>query len=131
MILVDTSIWYAAYVPEDPDHQIARDALLNAGSNLITTDYVVDELLTLLVARKHCEIAVRNGNDFWNEAVSALLWVGLQDVAAGWHVFTSFEDKNWSFTDCDSYAVMQRPGIREALALDDHFKQFGFVSVRP
>jgi predicted nucleic acid-binding protein len=131
MIFVDTSIWYASYVPEDPDHQQARELLLSSGSKLITTDYVVDELLTLLVARRYRDIAVRNGDDFWNETVCDLLWVGRQDASEGWRVFTAFGDKTWSFTDCVSYAVMQRLGIREAFALDDHFKQFGFLVVSP
>ena len=34
-----------------------------------------------------------------------------------WRVFVSFNDKDWSFTDCTSYAVMQKLGITEALAL--------------
>jgi predicted nucleic acid-binding protein len=65
MIFVDTSIWYAANVAEDPEHDDARRLLLGATSELVTTDYVIDELLTLLVARKHREVAVRIGPDFW------------------------------------------------------------------
>jgi predicted nucleic acid-binding protein len=48
MIFVDTGIWYAANVSEDPEHAVARQLLLNATSSLVTTDYVIDELLTLL-----------------------------------------------------------------------------------
>ena len=46
-------------------------------------------------------------------------------------LFDAYTDKKWSFTDCVSYAVMKRLGIREAFALDDDFRQFGFVSVKP
>jgi predicted nucleic acid-binding protein len=42
MIFVDTGIWYAANVPEDPDHVSALELLLGATSDLVTTDYVVD-----------------------------------------------------------------------------------------
>lgn len=131
MIFVDTGIWYAADVPEDPDHDRARSLLLGATSNLVTTDYVVDELLTLLVMRKHRDIAVRIGDDFWNQRSCDLVWTTQDDIEAAWHVFISFDDKTWSFTDCVSYAVMKRLAISEAFALDEHFTQFGFVTVKP
>jgi hypothetical protein len=50
---------------------------------------------------------------------------------AAWQVFATFSDKRWSFTDCVSYAVMKRLQIAEAIALDEHFKQFGFATVNP
>jgi predicted nucleic acid-binding protein len=131
MIFVDTSVWYAAYVPEDPDHDSARTLLRNATSVLVTTDYVVDELLTLLVMRKHRDIAVRIGSDLWAQQLCELVWTKQADIVAAWKVFATFEDKSWSFTDCVSYAAMQRLGVNEAFALDAHFKQFGFVTVRP
>ncbi len=131
MIFVDTGIWYAANVPEDSDHQVARQLLLSANSDLFTTDYVVDELLTLLVVRGHRATAKLIGNEFWTQKACDLIWTQQSDVAAAWKVFVTFDDKTWSFTDCISYAVMKRLGFVEAFALDVHFKQFGFVDVKP
>jgi predicted nucleic acid-binding protein len=76
-------------------------------------------------------VAVRIGDDFWSEQTCKLVWVSTEDILAGWQVFTTFDDKKWSFTDCVSYAVMKRLGIREAYALDDDVRQFGFVHVKP
>jgi hypothetical protein len=131
MIFVDTGIWYAADVPEDPDHDMARSLLLGATSTLVTIDYVVDELLTLLVVRKHRDVAVRIGHDFWTHKSCDLVWTSQGDIEDAWKVFTTFDDKTWSFTDCVSYAVMKRLAIGEAFALDEHFTQFGFVAVKP
>ena len=51
MIFVDTGAWFATFVPNDPDHA-AADAWLQANVQpLVTTDYVIDELLTLLKIR--------------------------------------------------------------------------------
>jgi predicted nucleic acid-binding protein len=131
MIFVDTSVWYAANVIEDQDHTRARELSLTSSSNFITTDYFVDELLTLLIARNQRDVAVRIGSGFWSERFCKLVWVEKADVAAVWAVFTSFTDKHWSFTDCVSYAVMKRLGIGAAFTLDDDFHQFGFVAVKP
>jgi predicted nucleic acid-binding protein len=35
-------------------------------------------------------------------------------------------DKEWGFTDCVSFIVMQDRGIIEALTTDEHFQQAGF-----
>lgn len=131
MIFVDTGIWYSANVEEDPDHAKARELLLSASSDLITTDYVVDELLTLLAARGHRDVAIRIGEDFWTQTSCDLEWSKEEDNWDAWHVFSTYSDKEWSFTDCVSYAVMKRLGIGEAFALDEHFKQFGIVTVKP
>jgi uncharacterized protein len=51
MIFVDTGAWYASLVPADPDHTKAVQWLAENHSPLLTTDYVIDETLTLLRAR--------------------------------------------------------------------------------
>jgi predicted nucleic acid-binding protein len=35
----------------------------------------------------------------------------------------------WSFTDCVSYAIIERLQIKQAAAFDVHFGQFGIVEV--
>jgi len=41
-------------------------------------------------------------------------------------LFRSRADKEWGLTDCVSFTVMRREGIREALSADIHFRQAGF-----
>ncbi len=36
-------------------------------------------------------------------------------------------DQDWGLTDCVSFALMERKGIREALTADPRFRQAGFV----
>jgi uncharacterized protein len=83
------------------------------------------------VMRGHRPVAKALGRQLWSQSLCQLIWIGQSDVDAAWQVFDAFDDKLWSFTDCVSYVVMKRLGIVEAFALDEHFKQFGFVEVKP
>ena len=41
------------------------------------------------------------------------------------------DDKTFSFTDCTSFALMERIGVTEVFAFDEHFKQYGNFIVLP
>jgi uncharacterized protein len=131
VIFVDTGAWFAAFVPSDPDH-VATTAWLQANSlALVTTDYVFDELMTLLRVRKELPIALKVGPMLLDQALATLEWVSPLDVREAWSVFEDYRDKEWSFTDCVSFVVIRRLGITSALAHDEHFRQFGTVTVFP
>lgn len=51
MIFVDTGAWYARLVADDVDHAQAIAWFRSPPDRVATSDYVVDELLTLLKAR--------------------------------------------------------------------------------
>lgn len=40
--------------------------------------------------------------------------------------YTQYSDKDWSLTDCLSFAVMKKEGINIAYSSDHHFEQAGF-----
>jgi len=48
-----------------------------------------------------------------------------------WIFFQQRAAAGWSFTDCTSKIVIDDLGITTAVALDDHFRQFGSVIVAP
>jgi predicted nucleic acid-binding protein len=59
---VDTSAWVAHYDVGDCWHTVAREAmasLVDSRVTFVTTDYVLDETITLLLyhAGRHCALA--------------------------------------------------------------------------
>jgi len=48
---------------------------------------------------------------------------------AGVTLYRARPDKEWSLTDCISFAVMQQRNLSEALTGDHHFEQAGFAAL--
>jgi len=131
MVFVDTSAWFASVVPDDPDHAAAIKWLRENERLLITTDYVVDEILTLLRARGQNRRAAALGSRLFEGAVADIHYLTQADIAEAWATFVRSADKEWSFTDCSSRVVIASRRIYTAFALDHHFEQFGNVIVVP
>jgi len=131
MIFVDTGAWFASLVPTDPDHPSAAAWLAENRSPLLTTDYVIDETLTLLRARGERTRALLLGRKFFRDGLAEIHKITETDLERAWETFERFADKDWSFTDCTSKVVMDRLGITQAFAFDHHFKQFSTVQVVP
>ena len=130
-VFVDTGAWFAFFVPADADHAAARTWFDSNTDPLVTTDYVVDELLTLLRVRGEFRRALEVGPALFNGDLCQVEWVSPADVENAWGVFSGYHDKSWSFTDCVSRVVMERLRIMTAAAFDEHFRQFGTVTVVP
>lgn len=98
MIFVDTSAWFAAIVPTDPNHEKAADWLQNNKEILFTTDYIVDETLTLLRARGESRRAISLGKSFFEGRLAVVYRLSATDIAKAWDIFQQFGDKEWSVT---------------------------------
>ncbi len=131
MKFADTGGWFALFVPDDLNHAAAATWFAQQRQLLFTTDYVVDETLTLLRSRGQSTAALALGQQFFDGSLATLYFLTEDDIRAAWQVFTRYADKEWSFTDCSSRVVMEKLGITEAFAFDQHFRQFGTVSVVP
>jgi predicted nucleic acid-binding protein len=131
MRFVDTSAWYAAYVPVDANHAAVRESLFARGESLVTSDFVVDETMTLLIARHERARAVQFGRDVLTGGIALLEVVTLSDIRAAYDLVVRFNDKAWSFTDFTSLIVMQRLSIGDAVSLDRDFEQVPGTVVHP
>ena len=125
----DSSGWIALFDPDDKHYVLVHNRMREIsehGHRLVTTDYILDETITHLVATIN-----------HNKAESFAVWVLAQKRIQIVHVdeelwdealalFRRYDDKAFSFTDCTSFVVMQHHKIRDAFAFDRHFEQMGF-----
>lgn len=92
----------------------------------MTSNFVLDETITLCLYRLGHHAAVAIGEAIIHARTVDLVRLTSEDEKAAWSLFVSRADKDYSFTDCTSFALMRRLGLATALALDDDFAQEGF-----
>lgn len=131
-VFLDTAGWMSCADGADPEHvrsSAARDAVLEAGQTLVTTDFVVDEALTLIQFRLGLDAAER----WWQQIDHSprLRWerVDSDRFEKSRALFFHYRDKDFSFTDCTSFVVMRELRLTHALTTDRHFRQMGFQVV--
>ena len=122
---VDTGAWYALLDKKDPDHPAVADTFRAYRGRLVTSNYVFDEAVTLARYRLGWNIAYQLGTTLGEQRVARLERVTAKDEAVAWSIFEQQRDKRYSFTDCTSFALVQRLGLSICLALDSDFRSFG------
>jgi uncharacterized protein len=130
-MFVDTSAWYAAYVATDPNHAPVAAIIDSAATRLITSDLVLAESQNLLRARNEFDRAVLLGQTLLTQSVAKLFYLTPEDLQKAFVIFSTYRDKNWSFVDCTSLALMQRLNVGVAISLDRHFREMPGVSILP
>ena len=124
-IFVDTSAWYALLDKNDANHYAAVKFYDSLVHPLVTSNYIADEVITLARIRLGYKVAVEVGQKLWDESIANLIRVMPEDEKKAWEIFVKYRDKTFSFTDCSSFALMERIGITEVFAFDEHFMQYG------
>jgi hypothetical protein len=130
-IFVDTSAFYAIEDSSDKNHEKAMSILndMTEGkmkvTRLYTSNYVFDEALTLLRTQLSHEAAVSWGERIRKSKVIAVLRIDEKDEEEAWRIFRTFKDKDFSFTDCTSFALVKREAIAVSFTFDEHFRQYG------
>ena len=128
-VFVDTMGWYCLLNRRETRHEAAQAVmkkLARARTPLVTTDYVVDETATLIVARRMPGLL--GGFFGMIEASQALTVtpVGPGRFREACSFLLKHRDQGCSFTDVTSFIVMRELGIVEALTDDRHFEKAGF-----
>jgi predicted nucleic acid-binding protein len=131
VIFVDTSFWVALRNRRDAHHSSALDLLERHGATqLVTSNHVRGETWTFLRRRAGHGAAV----DFLDavqrsprvEVMTADEPVETQ--ALRW--LRRHDEREYSFVDATSFALMRARRIRDALAFDGDFTAAGFTELR-
>jgi predicted nucleic acid-binding protein len=126
---LDTGAIYALADRNDADHAAVRMVYTRTDRKFVTHQFVLAEVFSLLTKRLHKSAALKTvGALRRSPRVEVVPISGLIEEA--WTRCARFADKEWDWIDCTSFELMERRGLREALSLDHHFEQAGFVLLR-
>ncbi len=131
-VLMDSAGFLALWDARDEHHSSAvrlQAELARRRRRFMTTDYVVDETATLLLIRHSHSAAVDFLDTVSRSEALRLEWIGPDRFEAASELFRRHSDKEWSFTDCVSFAVMRELRIRDGFTTDHHFEQAGFTAL--
>jgi predicted nucleic acid-binding protein len=128
-VFADAWFYLALLDASDQHHARASAWLRSFTGSIFTTRWVLIEVANGLSApafRRQASALL-----YSLEADPAVTIVGNSDrlFEQARVVYGGRPDKHWSLTDCISFTVMEREGVREALTGDRHFAQAGFVAV--
>ena len=127
-ILVDTSAYFALVDRTDQHHAAAVGFVQSNDRPLVTTDLIIVETLNLVQARLGPSPAITLGKRLL-APTTIVLKITDPDWAQAWRLFQRYRDKEFSFTDCTTFALTARLGVSTAFAFDIHFRQYGRLVV--
>jgi predicted nucleic acid-binding protein len=129
-VFVDTGAFYAALNRKDDHHHEAVQLFTRAVEEkwqLFTSNFVVAETHALILTRLGRDLAT----NWLRDVPTAVVRVTEEHERKAKRIIFGYQDKEFSYCDASSFAVMERMRIREVMAFDPHFTQYGkFVVVR-
>ena len=123
-VFIDTSAFCALAVPNDQFNPMAKTIhkqILNKKLHAYSSNYVLDEVYTLLKTRSSHAISVKFMDEVQKSHTSILrVTEDIEEAAKA--IFRKFVDKKLSFTDCTSFALINHFHIEAVFAFDEHFR---------
>ena len=128
---IDSSAFIGQTCRDDQYHRQARkiSKRLKKNSIGVTTDYVLSETLTFLSLRVGHYAAIKFYETIHEVANLIIVYTTKKDFHQAMEIFKQYQDKDFSFVDCMSFAIMNQQNLFQAFTFDQHFAQAGFEKV--
>lgn len=131
MIFVDTSFWLALRFRRDRRFGEADDLFRrHADTQMVTSTPVCGETWNLLRRRAGHHRAVEFLDGVQESERIRVVSIAPELEQEAWLWLRRHDEREYSFVDATSFALMRRLRIREALAFDGDFAAAGFVELR-
>lgn len=132
IVFLDTGAWVAIADKNDQYATKASDFYKNLilkREQITTSDFVLVETYNLLSQTIGSKATISFGNKLKAIPFLKIISITLSDWERAWEILDKYGDKNFSFTDCTSFALMERLKIKTAFTFDYHFTQYGFTQI--
>lgn len=129
---MDTGAFLGRYLDNDQHHLQAESIwrrIEYEKEGFCTSNFIVDELVTLLGRRSDHKFAVRKVRSIYESELIDILRPDEAEEHNALVFFEKYHDQDVSFTDCVSFAIMKRRHIHRAFSFDRHFDLPGFARI--
>jgi len=125
-VFVDTSFYVAILNRHDQFHVRAKDVGSRRRKRKTTTEFILLETANFCVEVNHRTAFLKLVANLRSVATVEIVPASAEWFQRGLDLFAARPDKNWSLTDCISFAIMRDRGLTDALTADHNFEQAGF-----
>ena len=128
-VFIDTSFFVALLNSNDSDHPQAvalQIQLTTEKIYKITSEYILLELGDGLSRLRFRHLASQLISFVYQDSSFEVIPSSTQLFRQSLSLFNERPDKEWSLTDCSSFAIMRQLNLDVALTADHHFQQAGF-----
>jgi predicted nucleic acid-binding protein len=126
VIFIDTGAFLALHRESDQHHAEAVRFWPTLDPPLVTSNHVLDEFATRMGRLAGFRLAADSVTHICSSPTIDVLQSTRDDEIAAILWMRKYADQAISFTDCVSFALMRRHGIRTAFTFDRHFRMAGF-----
>src|SRR6266404_5024265 len=125
-MFLDTSYLIALLLEHDELHERALVWQRSAVGSFVTTEYILVELFDSMSVGRYRSRAIGAVAILRSDPSVLIKAATTSLMDDGLTFFARRSDKKWGLTDCISFVIMHREGLREALTSDHDFEQAGF-----
>jgi len=133
-IFIDTGAFIALTDADDDNHTAAgnyyKDSI-EKGTKFIATNFVICETMNYLRAKISHKVSVIFRENLKKSGFFEIINITPLLENTAFAIFKQYADKDFSFTDCTSFAVMKSLKVSRAFAFDKHFGQYDNFSRLP
>jgi predicted nucleic acid-binding protein len=128
-VFIDTGAFIARFIKNDQYHRQAAELwelLRQKDVKCFTSNFVLDETFTLLGRRAGYRFAHERALNLYASQALTIMRPDLNDEMIGLNYFKKYADQSVSFTDCISFALMDRIKTKRVFTFDKHFPWAGY-----
>ena len=125
MIFIDASAYLAIVMPFDSNRQKAlrlSKTVFSKENNLITSNAILGEVLTICSQRHNRQASI----DFVSDILKGKTNIVLENkelIEKSFDIFKTIKDKDVSWVDCYSFAIIEYYKVDKVFSFDRDFKK--------
>ena len=118
-LVFDSNFFVGLFNVDDTLHQRAINLVnLIAERRVIISNLLFAEVITVLAQRSDWQLAAEVGNYLLSSDLIQIIYLDELLQRRAWEIFIKANNKNISFVDCSTMALMEAEGIHELVTFD-------------